>query len=79
MVTWGVTGERVGRDSSEALDWDGQTVDPTALVRQLHSREATDGGGVPQHVDDCYRGTVTELALPAVDATVTVPIFSNFQ
>lgn len=71
MVTWGVTGERVGRDSSEALDWDGQTVDPTALVRQLHSREATDGGGVPQHVDDCYRGTVTELALPAVDATVT--------
>ena len=70
MVTWGVTGERVGRDSSESPDWDGETVDPTALVRQLHSREVTDGEQIPRRVDDCYRGTVTELALPAVDAAV---------
>ncbi|MEF8829276.1 MAG: hypothetical protein V5A49_09585 [Haloarcula sp.] len=71
MVTWGVTGERVGRDSNETLDWDGETVDPTALVRQLHSRKVTDGEQLPRRVDDCYRGTVTELALPSADATVT--------
>ena len=71
MVAWGVTGERVGRESGETLDWDGKTVDPNALVCQLHSREATDGEGLPRRVDDCYRGTVTELALPAVDATVS--------
>ncbi|WP_336339210.1 hypothetical protein [Haloarcula brevis] len=71
MVAWGVTGERVGRDSGETPDWDGKTVDPNALVCQLHSREATDGERLPGRVDDCYRGTVTELALPAVDATVT--------
>ncbi|EMA13433.1 hypothetical protein [Haloarcula marismortui] len=71
MVTWGVAGERVGRDGGETLDWDGETADPTALVHQLHNRESTDGEQLPRRVDDCYRGSVTELALPAVDAMVT--------
>jgi hypothetical protein len=71
MVAWGVTGERVDRAGNGVPDWDGETVDPTALVRQLHSREATEGEQLPHHVDDCYRGNATELALPAVDATVT--------
>ncbi|MDS0221634.1 hypothetical protein NDI54_09755 [Haloarcula sp. S1AR25-5A] len=71
MVAWGVTGERVDRAGNGTPDWDGETVDPTALVRQLHSRKATDGEQLPHRVDDCYRGNVTELALPAVDATVT--------
>ncbi len=35
MVTWGVAGERVGRDGGEALDWDGETADPIALVHQF--------------------------------------------
>jgi len=71
MVAWGVTGERVGRDGNGTPDWDGETVDPTALVRQLHDREPAAGEQLPHRVDDCYRGNVTELALPAVDITVT--------
>lgn len=71
MVAWGVTGAGVDRVGKGIAAWDAETVYPAALERQLHRTEAVDSKAIPRQTDECYSGNVTELALPAVNGTVT--------
>lgn len=71
MVAWGVSGVEVDGDADSTTEWDGSEVDPAALVRQLHRSVSVGTEQLQRPADECYRGTVTEIALPAVEPTLS--------